>query len=258
MLNIMKIGRCLNFMLIALNLVFVSNAFAAEESELLRQAEELYLKGEFAEAAEKLETRAATGSADPRLLYNLGNAYFKSKQLGPAMAAYVGALSLDPSDADLRANIRFAEKSLQDKLSAFRPTKIDDYIFFWVGMLNERTSIFLISALVSIALIVLALQWVMERYIPALVIFKWSAALLALIGLSGHTWRSMRSEPMGAVISDLAEIYSAPTRQAGQKIFELHAGSPFWIQGISGNWMKITISDGKTGWVQDSDVRFYQ
>jgi tetratricopeptide (TPR) repeat protein len=258
MLNLAKLTAKFIAFLMLSNLMVMTAVFAAEESELLRQAEDLYLKAEFAEAAEKLETRAATGSADPRLLYNLGNAYFKSKQLGPAMAAYVGALSLDPSDADLRANIRFAEKSLQDKLSSFRPAKIDDYIFFWVGMLNERTSIFLISILVSLALLALSVQWFMEREWTALLVFKWGASILALIGLSGQTWRSMNWEPMGAVITDLAEVYSAPTRQAGQKIFELHSGSPFWIKSTSGNWMQISISDGKTGWVQESDVRYYQ
>ena len=44
---------------------------------------------------------------------NLGNAYFKSGQLGKAIAAYREAEQMSPRDPDVRANLRFARNQVQ-------------------------------------------------------------------------------------------------------------------------------------------------
>src|ERR1019366_9973476 len=69
-------------------LVFVGNLIASGVATDFSAANELYAKGKFADAAGVYEKILQTGAQSPALLFNAGNAEFKSGHLGKAIAAY--------------------------------------------------------------------------------------------------------------------------------------------------------------------------
>src|SRR6185436_11225451 len=71
-------------------------------------ANKLYEQGKFVEAAAGYEKLVLGGQSSAPIYYNLGNAYFKSGQIGRAIRAYRQAERLTPRDPDLRANLQFA------------------------------------------------------------------------------------------------------------------------------------------------------
>jgi tetratricopeptide (TPR) repeat protein len=236
-----------------------SPALGQEAGTILSKAEQLYQNGQFGEAADELEKIAASGVGDPDILYNLGNAYFKANQLGPAMAAYVGALSLEPGDADIRANLRHAQKSIPDKLTAFAESSPLEIVFFWSRWLTARQQLYGGTVLATLVLLLWAISMLYSgRNLRPLRTLLSLAGVMALILFGGLGYRLWSSSEMGAVVSEVAEVYSAPTRQAGQKLFDLREGAPFWIADQSADWLKIRISDGKSGWINEQDIRSYR
>ena len=84
-------------------------------SALFAQANDLYTKADYAQAASLYEqclTDSTTQNLRPGsvalIYYNLGNAYFKAKQTPEAILWYERALRLDPSNEDIKHNIAFA------------------------------------------------------------------------------------------------------------------------------------------------------
>ena len=74
-------------------------------------ANKLYEEGKFAEAAAAYESLVQSRQVSAALYFNLGNAWFKSGQIGRAIAAYRQAEQMTPRDPDLRANLQFARET---------------------------------------------------------------------------------------------------------------------------------------------------
>ena len=71
-------------------------------------ANKLYAQSKFKEAATAYNQLIEEGSISPALYFNLGNAFFKSGQIGRAIGAYRQAEEMSPRDPDVRANLQFA------------------------------------------------------------------------------------------------------------------------------------------------------
>ena len=67
------------------------------QSDVLKQANTLYSKGNYADAAKVYEKLLAGQGVAPELYFNLGNAYYKSSETGKAILNYERALRLSPT-----------------------------------------------------------------------------------------------------------------------------------------------------------------
>ena len=94
-------------------LVFIGNIFAADVTADFSSANKFYAEGKFADAANTYEKILASGATSPSLLFNYGNAEFKSGNLGMAIAAFRRAELLTPRDSEIRANLAFARNQVQ-------------------------------------------------------------------------------------------------------------------------------------------------
>jgi len=79
---------------------------------LFRQANEAYSREEFADAIELYQQCLAEAQSGA-LHYNLGNTYYQTNNIGPAVLHYEKALALRPNDPDARANLHFIRESSQ-------------------------------------------------------------------------------------------------------------------------------------------------
>ncbi len=116
-------------------LIFAGKLFAADVAADFSAANKLYAEGKFSDAANAYETILQTGGQSPALLFNYGNAEFKSGNLGKAIAAYRRAELLSPRDAEIRANLDFVRNQVQG--ATIRESRWQD----WLGSLtlNEGT-----------------------------------------------------------------------------------------------------------------------
>ena len=159
-------------LLISSGLVFGQGAVS--DKRLFTQANTYYENGEYDKAIAEYDKIIASGRVSANLYYNLAGAYFKSGELGEAILNYRRALSLEPRDADINANYRFARAMVQGKIPE------EKGFWSWRGFklysrnftVNEMT--LLTAFAYIIILIVLALGIVLPQ-------FKRNSLYIALI-----------------------------------------------------------------------------
>ena len=83
---------------LSLILCFGSVLFA--QSSRVKQANDLYSKGNYSDAAKLYEKVLATEGVAPELYYNLGNAYYKLSETGKSILNYERAIRLAPTFED--------------------------------------------------------------------------------------------------------------------------------------------------------------
>jgi hypothetical protein len=83
-------------------------AAAAYDSGELAEFNDLYRGGSYEEALDGYRQVIAKEPANQWGWYNAGNALFRLNRMGPAIYHYAKAFTLDPRDADIRANLDFA------------------------------------------------------------------------------------------------------------------------------------------------------
>src|SRR6185369_14959299 len=81
------------------------------------QSNRLYEEGKYNEAIAGYESLLKSGKASTAILFNLGNAYFKSGQLGRAIYNFRRAEAVAPRDPDIQANLRFARDRINGSAS---------------------------------------------------------------------------------------------------------------------------------------------
>lgn len=90
-------------------------AFPASGVNLTQEADSAYMHDDFAEATRLYLQIAETEGTSSELYYNIGNCYYRQKQLGKAILYYERALRLDPSNEEARANLEFVNSKITDE-----------------------------------------------------------------------------------------------------------------------------------------------
>ena len=93
-------------------LALTSSAGAAETAQAFEAANKLYEQGRYREAAAAYGELAQKLPGNVAVRFNLGNACFKSGQIGHAIAAFHHAQQLAPRDPDIQANLQFARSQV--------------------------------------------------------------------------------------------------------------------------------------------------
>src|SRR5213078_3265428 len=87
--------------------VVTSPGLAQTDADFTKANEE-FAQGHFKEAIAGYEALVSAGQWNPNLFYDLGNAYFRTKDFGRAILNYERALALDRHHPEARANLRIA------------------------------------------------------------------------------------------------------------------------------------------------------
>ena len=96
--------------------ISAASAAAAPDCAGIDAGTKAYNGGDFERAIDEWRTCADNGTPDADLLYNLGNAYFRSGKIGFAIFYYRSALRLRPGDDDIQHNLKFAQAMTRDKV----------------------------------------------------------------------------------------------------------------------------------------------
>ena len=141
-------------------LFLAGNLFAAGRAADFSAANKLYAEGKFADAADACEKMLQTGGWSPALLFNAGNAEFKSGHLGKAIAAYRRATLLTPRDAELRANLAFVRNQVQG--ATVRESRWQN----WVNTLTLNEGAILTAVLFWLLLGLFAIRQIRPALVP--------------------------------------------------------------------------------------------
>jgi tetratricopeptide (TPR) repeat protein len=238
-----------NLFSILFALLFAGNLFAADATLDFNAANRLYAEGKFADAAGGYEKILKTGGASPALLFNYGNAEFKSAHLGRAIAAYRRAALLAPRDAEIRANLDFARNQVHGV--TLREGRWQN----WVDTLTLNEGAVLTAVFFWLTLALLVARQIRPTLVPklrtatrifiALTIF--SATVLGLQAANHFTKAS------AVVVADNVTARSGPFDEA-QSAFTARDGAELSVASRRDDWVQVVDGTGKIGWLPVKQV----
>ena len=211
-------------------------------------ANKLYEERKFPEAAGGYETILKSGAASPALWFNLGNAYFKSGQIGHAIVAYRRSEQLTPRDPDVKANLRFARNQVQGP--TFRAPRWRQVVG---GIsLNEWS----VSTAVGVWLTLLSLAAASLRpdlkpfWLPFAKIF----GLLTLIQAAGlATSLAANSPDLAVVTAREVTVRNGPLEESASS-FTANDGAELLVIDHKDDWLQVTDGNRRVGWLKRSDA----
>ena len=112
-------------------LVFVASCtlvFGQDNTALFESANKAYNDGNFTEAIAQYKEILETGNHSAAIYYNLGNAYYKSNEIGPSVYYFEKALQLSPNDEDILNNLAYAKNMTIDAIEPLPKTQLSKFI----------------------------------------------------------------------------------------------------------------------------------
>jgi tetratricopeptide (TPR) repeat protein len=228
-------------------------ALAATPLELLNDANEAYKRSEYVYAAEKYELILQQDMVSAELYYNLGNAYYKSNQIGPAILNYERARQLKPLDEDIRHNLSVARSRTVDRIEE-RPKLFYERWFMASWSLQSLdgwavTIIVLLVLFLSVTSLYLFSRTIMLKKIS----FYTMILLFLMVGLSSVSarkqYKRLNTEKEAIVMHQRVSAKSSPSPQSPD-LFLMHEGTKVSIRNTLGLWHEISLPNGNVGWIK--------
>ncbi|MBI4389442.1 MAG: SH3 domain-containing protein [Nitrospinae bacterium] len=242
-------------LLAVMDLLFPFSVCRAEDDGVLGQiakANDYYQQKQYTESAKIYSSLAGEGYENGYLYYNLGNAYFRSGKIGPAVLSYLKAKSLIPRDKDLEANLKTAIQETNDRLEGIPPGLLKTILFWLDDFSRTETVRFLIAANLLFWLAMTGRLFFKNAYWDAARNVFLIVLCLAAISTAGKFYAESGPD-LGVVFEKTADVKSSP---AGDSVtlFQLHEGAPVAITGEKDGWYRIELGEDKKGWVQKESV----
>jgi hypothetical protein len=109
-----------------------------------------------------------------------------------------------------------------------------------------------ITALIVAALYLFTVRLWLKKLSFWLVIALISISIISFVN-SYHIKRNSRAQTTAIVMTPSVTIKSSPDEN-GTDLFVIHEGLKVWVLDKVDNWSKITIADGNSGWLKNSDI----
>lgn len=250
---------------------------APDVYELFERGNQLYEAGEFEEAVDVYQEAVAGGAVAPELFYNLGNAHFKTGDLGRAVLNYERSLRLAPRSPDARANLALVRSMLRDRQFIQEPGALRRAVSWLNRRLNTRESLLLTSILYT-ALLLVAIVFVfretplvskvysrvsllspgrflgLDKTQDFILAMATLALLLAVSGTSAYVkYHAVRSRSAAIVVEEEVPVYSGPNTEATLQ-FRIHEGTRVSVGETRPGWVRVRLPGDLSGWMVEGST----
>ena len=230
-------------------------ALAAGEGTLTTffRGNALYGEGKYAEAAAEYEKVLASGVESGPVYFNLGNAYFKSGDVGHTILNYERARQLIPGDPDLRANLAFAREQSGDA----DPSPLWARVLLPLAdRLATDTLLLLGAVLAALAVLASAVGRAWSTVRRGLALAVVGCGLLGAVGLTSGVYRfaTVDGPTLGVVLGKAVTPVRFEPQLTGTTHFDAKPGAVLWVVGEREGWVQVERADGRRGWLPSGMV----
>lgn len=240
-----------------LGLLFTFIATAQNEKSF-EQATEAYNNGDYQKAIELYNSILDNGQHSAALYYNLGNAYYKLNNIAESIYYYEKSLLLNPDDEEVKTNLDYAQNMTLDAIDTMPQTAL-------TRIYKSVTSVMTFDqwAYISIICMVLfVLLYIAFYYFQFSTKKRWAfiGSLIALflciisIVFAALGKRDFNTDNPAIIFADEVAVNTEPNNTS-ETIFTLHSGTKVNVLETLNKWKKIKLSDGKTGWVPQTELK---
>ncbi len=258
--SVIKVGNLIAWAKYALTLLLVFIVFFAKADEnknTIDSANAEYAKANYEKAALLYESVINKGLAAPELYFNLGNAYFKLKDIAHAILNYERAKKLDPSSEDIAVNLKLANQRIDDNIDAAPQLFITEWKDSFVNLTTEKSWALLciFSLVVSLILYVVYISFSIKvvKQIGFWIGSVFLILSIALFFVAKNKYNLSKFSNEAIIISSAVTVNSSPNEK-GTKLFILHEGAKVFVNQQDDDWTEIKISNGNVGWVKSTSL----
>lgn len=212
-------------------------------------ANQLYEAQKFPEAAAAYDAMLTNGAASPAVFFNLGNARFKSGEIGRAIVAYRHAAQLTPRDPDIKANLQFARNQVQGP--TLRPSRLQRAIG-WLSV-NEWASL---SAgalwLLFLSLAAMQIRPAIRATLRTVTLVVAGAAIVLVVGLIAAV-KFNSPGALAVVTAREASVRNGPLEES-RTAFTANDGAELRVLDHKDDWLQVTDGTRRVGWLKRGDV----
>lgn len=203
-----------------------------------------YAAGKFPAAITGYEALVQSRQWNPTLFYDLGNAYFRSADLGRAILNYERALALDPNQPEAKANLQLVRDQARAlELAPGWPEAHLDFLtrdqYAWLAMI----------AFWGAAAILCGLYFARRRPVV------WIFALVLSGAISAGAAFAVYELETGSAGRDLAIVTQKniqarlATAESAGTVLVLPPGSEIKILSTRGEWSYAALPNDLRGWI---------
>jgi len=235
-------------------LLFSGGSLLATDNSdsLYTQALKLYEEGRYEAAMESWELLVEEGNEAAILYYNMGNAAYRSNNIGKAILYYEKTLQLNPGHGDAMHNLEFVSRYKVDAFEEVPTFFLRTWMHKLVKALPEKA-----WSIMALTFLVLSLAALLLYIFTRGLTLKKLGFFLALIGLIlffftlGAALRSHRDvvKPHSAIVLHPSVVIRSTPSESGTDLFILHEGTRIELKEAVGDWYNIRIVDGREGWI---------
>lgn len=237
---------------IIIGVLSIGNLFAVNVDQLMAEANKQYSDGKFDDAVKSYESIVRQGYRSDILYYNLGNAYYKTKNIPAAILNYERAQLLNPSDVNIRFNLDLARTFTVDRIEPLPE-------FFLITFFNKFRLLLSTNGWAYTGIFFLIVTLIIAYYFwfshsPNLKRITFSAGIVALVivllsfTFSFQQKNNIEKHGYGILTPSVVAVKSSPS-DSGKDLFVLHAGTKVKILDSVGDWYEVSIPDGNMGWI---------
>jgi tetratricopeptide (TPR) repeat protein len=225
-----------------------ASAIAKSDAEFAKANQE-FAQGHFKEAIAGYEALVRADQWNANLFYDLGNAYFRTRNFGRAILNYERALALDRHHPEATANLQIARD--ESRALELQTTNLERYLQF--ASINQYT----IAAAIALWLGIFGIVAFIfaRRRSAALVLLS----ILCLLVCAMAVWaihildNGSRGRALAIVTGNDVQARLA-TADTANSVLALPAGSEIKILSTRGDWMYAALPNELRGWIQTKNA----
>jgi len=230
----------------------------AQNGPIFEQGKEMYKAEKYQQALEQWNKILDDGEHSASLYFNLGNAHYKMNNIGESIFYYEKALQLSQNDKEIKNNLAFAQNATVDDIEPLPETIFSKWYNSLSGILSYNGWAIL-SVLFSIGFVFLFLVYYIsitegrkKLFFTSSLIFL--GLLVVSFTMAFVLFDKTKKDHPAIIFSEKIEVRSEPN--LGSEVsFSLHEGTKVQIISRDSDWVRITILDGKDGWIPNSDLK---
>lgn len=237
-------------------LLLTSQFFFAQNG--FERGNALYQKGKYEEAIAAYETILDSKRESAELYFNLANCYYKLNKVAPAIYNYEKALVLSPNDPEIQNNLAFAHKLTIDEIKVVPKVGFSKMLRDFTGAFHYNTWAWTTVALSGFFLLFFVGYYFSQLTLSKRIFFIGMFLLVFLILLSGlaaiFEKSHFQNERPAIVFAEIIQVKSEP-KSSSSDVFMLHEGAKVFLHESIENWVKIELTDGSEGWIENAAVK---
>lgn len=207
--------------------------------------------GDYAAARDALAALIAADHLAPEVFFQLGNAYFRLGETGPAALSYHRALYLDPTHQESSQNLAVVKKrsgSISNDGSK-RPEilrKLSD------PLLARALASGIGLAAIGFAMMILSRQRRLRG--TALASIVAGVAITGASAWAAYSRDASRPSPAAAIVIATGTLARTAPAESASQVSPLPPGSEIDLIARRGTWAYVDLPDGLRGWLPATSI----